>query len=49
MEWLVRSGHAIACFDNRYKAVESEAKRERRGMWGYDQAIDPRAWRRGKG
>ena len=48
-EWLVRSGHAISCFDNRYKAVESEAKRERRGMWGYDQAIDPRAWRRGKG
>ena len=45
-EWLVRSGHAIACFDSRYKAAESEARSERRGMWGYDQAYDPRAWRR---
>ena len=47
-EWLVRSGHAIACFDNRYKAVEYEARSERRGMWGYKQAIDPREWRSGK-
>ena len=47
-EWLVRSGHAIACFDSRYKAAEREAQSERRGMWGYDQAFDPRAWRRGK-
>ena len=45
-EWLVRSGHAIACFDNRYKGAESEAKSERCGMWGYEEAIDPRAWRR---
>ena len=45
-EWLVRSGHAIACFDNRYKDAERAAKSERCGMWGYDQAIDPRAWRR---
>ena len=45
-EWLVRSGHAIACFDNRYKAAERAAISERCGMWGYDQAIDPRAWRR---
>ncbi len=47
-EWLVRSGHAIACFDSRYKAAEREAQSERRGMWGYDQAFDPRAWRGGK-
>ena len=47
-EWLVWSGHAIACFDSRYKAAEREAQSERRGMWGYDQAFDPRAWRRGK-
>ena len=45
-EWLVRSGHAIACFDSRYRAAEREARSERRGMWGYDQAYDPRAWRR---
>ena len=45
-EWLVRSGHAIACFDNRYKDAEREAKSERRGMWGYREAIDPRQWRR---
>ena len=47
-EWLVRSGHAIACFDNRYKGVESEAKSEQRGMWGYREVIDPREWRRKK-
>ena len=47
-EWLVRSGHAIACYDSRYKAAEREARSERRGMWGYDQVYDPRAWRSGK-
>ena len=45
-EWLVRSGHAIAAFDGRYRAAEREARSERRGMWGYGQAYDPRAWRR---
>ena len=45
-EWLVRSGHAIACFDRRYESAEREARSERRGMWGYDQAFDPRDWRR---
>ena len=45
-EWLVRSGHAIACFDSRYKDAEREAKGERRGMWGYRERIDPREWRR---
>ena len=45
-EWLVRSGHAIACYDRRYKAAESEARSERRGMWGYKEVYDPRAWRR---
>ena len=45
-EWLVRSGHAIACFDNRYKDAEHAAKSEQCGMWGYEETIDPRAWRR---
>ena len=45
-EWLVRNGHAMACFDSRYKAVEREARRERSGMWGYAEAYDPRAWRK---
>ena len=45
-EWLVRSGHAIACFDRRYESAEHEARSERRGMWRYDQAFDPRDWRR---
>ena len=45
-EWLVRSGHAIACFDSRYREAELEARSERRGMWGYEQAYDPRVWRR---
>ena len=48
-EWLVRSGHAIACFDHRYKDAESEAKSERRGMWGYKEVHDPRVWRRRQG
>ena len=47
-EWLVRSGYAIACYDSRYKAAESEARSERRGMWGYKEVYDPRAWRSGK-
>ena len=42
-EWLVRSGHAIACFDNRYKDAERAARSERCGMWGYKEAYDPRA------
>ena len=45
-EWLVRSGHAIACFDSRYQDAERAARRERGGMWGYREVIDPREWRR---
>ena len=45
-EWLVRSGHAIACFFHRYKDAESAARSERRGLWGFIEAYDPRAWRR---
>lgn len=44
-EWLVRNGLAIAAFGNQYKHIEREARRARRGMWGYDEAYDPRAWR----
>ena len=48
-EWLVLSGHAISCFDHRYKDAESAAKSERRGMWGYKEVYDPRVWRRRQG
>ena len=44
--WLVRNGHAIAAYSDRYKDVEREARRERRGLWGHDVAFDPRYWRR---
>ena len=44
-EWLVREGHAIAAYSERYKHVEREAKSARRGMWAHAQNIDPRAWR----
>ena len=44
--WLVRNGHAIAAYGDRYKEVEREARRERRGLWGHDVAFDPRHWRR---
>ena len=46
--WLVRHGYAIAAYDDRYRAIEREARRERRGLWGYDTTFDPRAWRRRK-
>ena len=44
--WLVRNGHAIAAYGDLYKDVEQEARREGRGLWGYDVAFDPRYWRR---
>ena len=44
--WLVRNGHAIAAFGDRYKGVEREAREEKRGLWGHDVAFDPRYWRR---
>ena len=44
--WLVRNGHAIAAYGDRYKGVEREARREKRGLWGHDVAFDPRYWRR---
>ena len=45
-EWLVRNGHAIAAYGDRYKDVEQEARRERRGLWSHEVAFDPRYWRR---
>ena len=47
-EWLVREGHAIAAYGERYKHVEREARRARRGMWAHARNIDPRAWRHRK-
>ena len=44
-EWLVREGHAIAAYSDRYKHVEREARRAKRGMWGHAVNIDPRRWR----
>lgn len=47
-ERLVRSVHAITCFDNRCKDAERAARSERSGMWGYGEVIDPREWLRRK-
>ena len=47
-EWLVRQGHAIAAYSDRYKHVEREAKEAKRGMWGHAQSVDPRAHRHRK-
>ena len=44
-EWLVREGHARALYSDRYKHVEGEAKRAKRGMWNHAVNIDPRSWR----
>ena len=45
-EWLVAQGHAIAAYSDRYKQVEREARRARRGMWDHAHNVDPRAHRR---
>ena len=47
-EWLVRQGHAVAAYSDRYKDAEEHAKREARGMWGYAKCFDPRFWRHRK-
>lgn len=47
-EWLVRNGYAIAVYSDRYKQIERQARKERRGMWGCTIAYDPRAWRHGE-
>ena len=47
-EWLVRNGHAIAAYGNKYKYIEREAHSASRGMWGYAEGFDPRAWRHKK-
>ena len=44
-EWLVREGHAIAAYGDRYKSVERQARRDGRGMWSHAVNIDPRRWR----
>ena len=47
-EWLVREGHAIAAYDDRYKRIERGARRARRGMWAHAHNFDPRAHRHRK-
>ena len=47
-EWLVRQGHAVAAYGDRYKDAEEHAKRDARGMWGYAKSFDPRLWRHRK-
>ena len=44
-EWLVREGHAIAAYSDRYKHAERDARQAKRGMWGHAVNIDPRQWR----
>ena len=47
-EWLVRHGHAVAAYSDRYKEAERHAKTAGRGMWGYAKCFDPRFWRHRK-
>lgn len=47
-EWLVRHGHAVAAYGDRYKATEQDAKEACRGMWGFAKCFDPRFWRHRK-
>ena len=43
--WLVRNGHAISAYGDKYKHIERAARKARRGMWGLAEAYDPRTWR----
>ncbi len=43
-EWLVREGHAIAAYSDRYANAEREARRAKRGMWSHAVNVDPRQW-----
>lgn len=43
--WLVRNGYGIAAWRDKYKDLEREARRAKRGMWGHAEALDPRTWR----
>ena len=45
-EWLVRNGHAVAAYGDRYKQVETEARREQRGLWSHTVNWNPQDWRR---
>ena len=47
-EWLVREGHAIAAYNDRYIHVEREAREAKRGMWAHAHNFDPRAHRHRK-
>ena len=47
-EWLVREGHAIAAYSDRYVYVEREAREAKRGMWAHAHNFDPRAHRHRK-
>ena len=44
-EWLVREGHAIAAYSDRYTHIEREAREAKRGMWAHAHNFDPRAHR----
>ena len=44
-EWLVREGHAIAAYDDRYRNVEREARKAQRGMWAHAHNFEPRSHR----
>ena len=43
-EWLVREGHALAAYDDRYKPVQREARKAKRGMWAHPHAWVHRHW-----
>ena len=47
-EWLVREGHAIAAYGDRYLHIEREAREAKRGMWAHAHNFDPRAHRHRK-
>lgn len=46
--WLVRNGLAVAAYDERYKQLEGEARRDKCGVWSVAEAYDPTTWRLGE-
>ena len=44
-KWLVLRGFAIAAYGRQYRSAEKWSRKKGLGMWGFNQAYDPREWR----
>ena len=42
---LVSQGMAISAYTDKYEQEQQEARKYRRGQWGFEESFDPRWWR----